>query len=311
MQRVVLPFLSLWLCAGRLHAVRFTTDSQQNDMDEVNEVFDTDEMGGETREAKALYVNLVNACDRPLTITGRDGSPHVGVLHPGESLTQVPAGSSGRYQAYWSASHIGQLKYGLFEYSVCPRGLCCNPSNVDLFTVPLTIKCAANGQTTGCTNNPNASVLRAALANCPTARPEFGSVSDSEFCYSAGYACSVNSGAPRCGSDANSPMQRSMRKFGGFDSSANAYGCAGNFSQDASACAKVNRGVSDPRAHPSTYYKLYEDGVPLFNEYNKWLHEMCGADDYAFPYDDKGEHGGYQECPGDVTVTFCSAALDH
>jgi len=228
------------------------------------------------------------------------------VLQPGESLTQTPSGASGRYQAYWSMSDIG-AKYGLFEYTVCGDGLCCNPSHVDVFTMPITLSCAADGLRTGCTKNPSMDTVRAALASCPTAQSEFGAVSDSRFCYSAGYACAVNSGVERCGYDAAAPMQRAMRQFGGSGSSRDAYLCAGPFAEDSTGCAKLHRGVQDPTgADPSSFYQLYEDGSAVFNEYSKWLHDLCGDNDYAFPYDDNGGHGGYQGCGGDVTVTFCS-----
>lgn len=102
-------------------------------------------------------------------------------------------------------------------------------------------------------------------------------------------------------------MQRAMRKFGGSDTAKHAYGCSDSFAQDSTGCAKLHRGVQDPTgADPSTFYQLYEDGIPVFNEYAKWVHDLCGPDDYAFPYDDNGKHGGYQECHGDLTVTFCS-----
>jgi len=258
--------------------------------------------------AVGIAVNIINGCDEPLTITGTDGYPTLRVLQPGQTTTQYPSGSSGRYQAYWSASDIGRAKYGLFEYTVCGDRLCCNPSHVDLLTMPVTLTCAADGQSTGCTNNPSMTQIRAAMDSCPTKRSEFGSVSDSQTCYSAGYACAVHPGADNCGFDSNAPMQRAMRKFGGSDSSKNAYGCAGSFAQDSTGCAKVNRGVDSPTTgSPSTFYQAYEDGIPLFNEYSKWLHDLCGDNDYAFPYDDNGKHGGYMECNGDVTVHFCTA----
>lgn len=259
--------------------------------------------------ANGMKVHIENHCDKELTITGTDGQPILGTLQPGESLTETPSGSSGRYQAYWSMSDIG-AKYGLFEYTVCGGGsrLCCNPSHVDVFTMPITLTCAADNRRTGCTKNPSMAEVRAALQKCPTAHSEFGSVSDSKFCYSAGYACAVHPDAERCGYDPNAPMQRAMKRFGGGpDSAKHVYQCAGsNFATHSTACAKLHRGVDNPGADPSTYYQLYEDGVPVFNEYSKWVHDLCGPNDYAFPYDDNGKHGGYQECEGDITVTFCS-----
>jgi hypothetical protein len=253
-----------------------------------------------------MQVRLENQCDQELTITGTDGSPTLAVLQPGQSTTQTPSGAAGRYQAYWSMSDIG-AKYGLFEYTVCGDRLCCNPSHVDVFTMPITLTCSADGRRTGCTKNPSMDQVRAALGSCPTREAVFGTVSDSRFCYSAGYACAVHPSVERCDWDGNAPMQRAMKHFGGSDSSKNAYQCAGNFARDSTGCARLHRGVSDPTgASPSSFYQLYEDGVPVFNEYSKWVHELCGNDDYAFPYDDNGNHGGYQECAGDVTVTFCS-----
>jgi len=252
-------------------------------------------------------VHLENKCDGPLVVTGADGHPTLGVIQPGASMSQTPSGASGRYQVYRSESDIaGPPKYGLFEVTVCYGGqLCSNPSNVDLFTIPTTIRCAQTGRVTGCINNPSASDVQSAMNSCPTARPDFGSVSDSKYCYSPGYACAVHPDAPSCQRSASAPIQRSMQRFGGSDTSFNAYACAGSFAQNPRGCASVNRGVSNPEADPSTFYQAEENGVPLYNEYSKWVHDLCGPDNYAFPYDDVGKHGGYQQCSGDVTVTFC------
>jgi len=261
-------------------------------------------MASSARSVLGIQVHIENHCDKELTITGTDGTPVLGVLQPGQSTTQTPSGASGRYQAYWSMSDIG-AKYGLFEYTVCGGSLCCNPSHVDVFTMPITLTCSADGHRTGCTKNPTMDQVRSALRDCPTRLDAFGAVSDDRFCYSAGYACAVNPNAERCGWDGSAPMQRAMRRFGGSDSAKNAYQCAGSFATDSPGCARLHRGVSDPGGSPSTYYQLFEDGMAVFNEYSKFVHGLCGDDDYAFPYDDNGNHGGYQECAGDVTVRFC------
>merc|ERR1711998_481151 len=127
----------------------------------------------------------------------------------------------------------------------------------DVFTMPITLTCAADGRRTGCTSSPSMSQVRQALATCPTAMQEFGSVSDDRFCYSAGYACAVHPDAERCAFDDASPMQRAMRRFGGQDSAKNVYQCAGSFATDSPGCSKLHRGVEDPGSDPSTYYQLY------------------------------------------------------
>merc|ERR1719225_151203 len=120
-------------------------------------------------------VTIKNNCDRSLVITNADGKQTLGTLQPGQSMDQYPAGSAGRYQAYWSAGEVGKTaSYGLFEYTVCGDNICCNPSHVDVMTIPVTLQCS-NGQRTGCTNNPSMAQVRSAIQSCPSARSEYGS----------------------------------------------------------------------------------------------------------------------------------------
>ena len=68
-------------------------------------------------------------------------------------------------------------------------------------------------------------------------------------------------------------------------------------------CAALKRGMVSAPDNPdeSAYYKN-----PPFNDYAKWVHQVCPGI-YAFSYDDWLSHGGYRDCAGgtEVRITFC------
>jgi hypothetical protein len=81
------------------------------------------------------------------------------------------------------------------------------------------------------------------------------------------------------------------------------YACKGAYMNEPRWCAALNRGMTqDPdNENASAYYQN-----PPFNDYSKWVHDVCPGI-YAFPFDDQFAHGGYRDCAGgtEVRITFC------
>jgi hypothetical protein len=86
-------------------------------------------------------------------------------------------------------------------------------------------------------------------------------------------------------------------------STTEAYACSGPFANEPRMCAALNRGMVSAPDNPdeNAYYEN-----PPFNDYAKWVHEVCPGI-YAFSYDDWLSHGGYRDCAGgtEVRITFC------
>jgi hypothetical protein len=245
-----------------------------------------------------VAVRVRNFCPFPLFVDGNGQE---------ESLERIRLGR-GEYHDYdapttWTSARVNA--YGAatdsdarekVELTFSPGHVTYNVTYVDFLGLPMEVTsvggtCAPEEHTTGC------SVKQSDVLNgCPQSFLKVGNRCVSPRSYCAG----ARAGEAYCkrfddviASCADCPKA----------STPEVYACSGAYDNEARWCAAINRGMTKDPDNPNAdaYYQN-----PPYNDYSKWVHEVCPGI-YAFPYDDQFSHGGFRDCSGsnEVRITLC------